>query len=124
MKKLIFIALLTAPQILFASNECAFTQEYYIARYETRKTLNEPLNLCRDSAHEAIYWKSMAKCHSEGKGKNVGGGCGHLVSNGGFGFSNENVDVSHCDVFRWKKSDITDHLKHLIKIGKLIKCKT
>ena len=86
-----------------ASDECTITKAYMDTKIEAFKAIREPYNNCRDSMIEAYYWKAVAKCVSEGKGKNIGGGCSHLVSSGSY--PREKYDMSHCDIFKWDKSD-------------------
>lgn len=117
------ILLLLFSHTLYATEECVRTKEYMIERHKAFKKIREPYNKCVDSMHEAYYWKAMAKCRSEGKGENIGGGCGHLVTSGGFGYSAQEIDTSHCNIFKPKKSDLTDYLNYQIKAGKLKKCK-
>ena len=103
-----------------ASDECAITKAYKDARIEVFKAIREPYNNCRDSMREAYYWKAVAKCVSEGKGKNIGGGCGHLVSSGSY--RTEKYDMSHCDIFKWDKSDFNNYFEHLIETREIEKC--
>ncbi len=77
------------------------TEEYKEARkniYFEAKKVHDSYNECRDSIQSAYYWKAVAACAKEGLGKNIGGGCGHLVSYGNYPM--EQPDKSHCDVFK------------------------
>ncbi|NRA85476.1 MAG: hypothetical protein HRU22_17390 [Gammaproteobacteria bacterium] len=110
---------------LFASEECVLTEEYKAARKEVyfkAREILEPYHDCKDSMNEAYHWKAVAACTKQGLGKNIGGGCGHLVNYGAFPM--EKVDVSHCEIFKIPIEVVQDYRKELKLQIDVQKCKT
>jgi hypothetical protein len=77
-----FLFFIFQPFNLLAEESCELTKDYQSARSEAYRTVRgpeSPYSKCKDSMNEAHYWKAVAKCEVEGKGKNVGGGCQHIA---------------------------------------------
>ena len=110
---------------LLADDSCEMTKEYKEARIEAYRTVkgsDSPYSKCKDSMHEALYWKAVSKCKVEEKGKNVGGGCQHVAV---YQIAKEQIDVSHCKVLKpkdWKK-EAQAYLEFIIESRKIAKCK-
>ena len=101
------------------------TDEYKAARkevYTKSRELAAPFTECKDSMNKAYYWKAVAECSKQGLGKNIGGGCGHLVSYGNFPM--EEVDVSHCEIFKVPIEVIQKYRNELKQQINVQKCKT
>lgn len=61
-------------------------------------------------------WRYVKK---KGEAKDIGGGCAHLIGRRG-----GTVDVSHCEVFAPKQSDVNEYIKHLMNKRHITKCKS
>lgn len=97
------------------------TEEYKQIYHEASEAIRGPFLKCKSSAKESVYWKAVSKCISEGKGKNIGGGCGHMVSYGQY--PSEEADTEHCDILKWKTGDVQKYRKELLKARKIKRCK-
>lgn len=54
---------------------------------------------CENIWYENIWYKCIAECKDQGLGKNIGGGCGHLVAHG-YKCSYKPGQPKHCNSFR------------------------
>ena len=107
------------------SSDCSITKEYADARKEVyfkAREVHASYNECRDSAQAAVYWKALAACTEEGLGKEIGGGCAHLVSNGSYPMAN--ADKSHCEIFKVSKEVEKQYRAELMSKINVKKCKT
>ncbi|OZG73945.1 hypothetical protein BTA51_09195 [Hahella sp. CCB-MM4] len=103
MKYLVTLLLLFS-QVSHSSENCIVTDEYNAIRKEAREIVygnDNSFARCKKSVEMAEYWRAMAKCESYGDGRDIGGGCAHLVGRGRY---QEPVDMSHCDVFKFEPS--------------------
>ena len=106
-----------------ANEECALTKdESRELRKEARDAVIGPYRDCKDSINEAFYWKAVAECVSAGKGENIGGGCGHMVSYGQY--PTELYTDKHCDIFKRETTDIKLYFELLVKEKTTEKCST
>ena len=119
--KYIFIFLLFFNHLAFGDDNCSLTDEYVEARKEAKEVVTIPYKKCKSAMREAYYWKAVAYCVSEEKGRNIGGGCSHLVNNGSY--PTEYYDIRHCEILRWKDGDIKRYFEHLIEERNIKKCK-
>ncbi len=103
----------------FASNDCKLTKAYKDARYDTYERIKAPYNKCKNTMKEAFYWKAVAECKMNSIKTNIS--CGQQVDNGSY--ATEDIDISHCETFKWKPEDIENYLKQRVESGDLIKCK-
>ena len=95
--KLVLVFLIVSIPAYSADN-CILTDAYKTARAEMNSqanSLSEPFNECRHSMQAAYHWKAVAKCVKDGAGKNIGGGCSHLVVHGPEHYRREKIDISH-----------------------------
>jgi len=112
-----------------ASDTCEISDEYNQARKEVYRMVNgdnKPYQECKNSMHTAYHWKAVSACVAEGKGKNIGGGCSHLVGHGGY--PREKVDVSHCEILKVEKPEnakdlFLKYLKEYVEQNDIVKCK-
>ena len=118
---MILVVIVFHTQILFASEECTLTKAYKDARYDTYIKISKPYNQCKNTMKEAYYWKAVSSCKTSPKANKTDMGCGQQVDNGSY--PTRRIDLSHCEIFKWKQTDITNHLDHLVKAGTLIMCK-
>ncbi len=101
MKYFIFISILISS-LCFSEETCELTDEYKALRIEVGKTIfgdDNSYKQCINSAHKNEYWKAISICENKGDGKNIGGGCAHLVSNGKY---TKKSDISHCKIFHFE----------------------
>ncbi|MGX5202411.1 hypothetical protein [Aliikangiella sp. IMCC44632] len=108
-----------------ASEECALTDEYKAARKEVANIVygsNNDYKRCLAAVTEYEYWVSLSKCIEAGDGKNVGGGCSHLVGRGKY---SNTVDSSQCDTFKFEPSQelAKKVLQEITQENNIIKCK-
>lgn len=119
--KLLFLVFLFNTQTIFASEDCRLTKAYKDARYDTYIKISKPYKQCKNTMKEAYYWKAVSQCKTGLKVSKTGMSCGQLVDNGSY--PTERIDLAHCEVFKWKESDIANHLDQLVKASTLIMCK-
>ena len=123
--KIILFIFIFLPFNLQAEESCELTKDYQNARikaYRVVRGSESPYSKCKDTMNEAHYWKAVAKCEIEGKGKNVGGGCQHVA---GYQSLRIKVDVSHCEVLKpkeWKK-EVKAYLEYFVESKHIVKCK-
>ncbi|WP_290589951.1 hypothetical protein, partial [Ketobacter sp. GenoA1] len=115
---------LAASNVNSSKVDCELTEEYKSARLEVREIVfgrDNDYARCKDSANSHAFWIAMSKCANAGDGKNVGGGCAHLVNYGNYF---ESPDTSHCSVFEFKpsKESATKLLNELVKQRQIAKC--
>ncbi|MCG7530757.1 hypothetical protein MHM98_05225 [Psychrobium sp. MM17-31] len=123
MKYLILSLLFSS--LTFASEECILTESYKDARkqvYIKSREILKPYLDCKKSMKEAFHWKAVAACTKQGLGKNIGGGCSHLVNYGSFPM--KEVDVSHCEVFKLPIETVKAYREELKQQIDVPKCKT
>lgn len=105
----------------FSNERCEVTEEYKQSYRDASEAIRGPFKKCKRSEQESIYWKAVTKCVSEGKGKNIGGGCGHMVSYGQY--PSEDVNTKHCDLLMWVNGDVLKYRKVLIEEKNIKRCK-
>lgn len=97
----VFLLLLAFAFNTYASEECVLTEEYKSARSEAAKIIfgsNNDYKKCQNAAYETEYWIALSKCVENGDGKNIGGGCAHLVGRGKYLNS---PNINHCEAFKF-----------------------
>lgn len=123
MKYFILLILFSIP--IIASGECILTDEYKTARkdvYFKAKAVHSSYKECRGTMQAAYYWKAVAACTQKGLGKEIGGGCAHIVSQGSFPV--ETIDHSHCEIFKVPKRTEHKYRDKLLLNLNIAKCKT
>lgn len=108
-----------------SAGDCLLTKEYADARkdaYKKSKEVHSSYNECRDSIQTAYYWIAIAACTKEGLGRDIGGGCGHLISYGSYPM--ETPDKSHCEIFKVPIEIEVQYRKDLMSKINVKKCKT
>ena len=108
-----------------ATEICELTDEYKAARKEAVNMVygsNNDYKRCLSAVTESEYWVSLSKCVEAGDGKNVGGGCAHLVSRDKYSTS---IDSSHCNTFKFEPSKelAKKIVQETVQENKIIKCK-
>ncbi|MDH5178064.1 MAG: hypothetical protein OEZ39_16290 [Gammaproteobacteria bacterium] len=83
---------------------CELTDPYKKARIEVGRMVfgeNNDYMRCKNTAHKNEYWRALSKCLNKGDGKNIGGGCAHLVMRGEY---INKPDLGHCEAFKFEPS--------------------
>jgi hypothetical protein len=107
------------------ADDCEITKEYVDARKEAyfkAQEVHASYNKCRESAQAAVYWKALAACTEEDLGKDIDGGCAHLVGNGSYPMAI--ADKNHCEIFKVSKEIEQQYFKELMSKINVEKCKT
>jgi len=123
MKYVLIIISIFSTGITYGSDKCERTEEYKKLKKEAFDLIignKSSYKRCINSAHANSYWKAVSMCLSEGKGKNIGGGCEHIVGNGGY--PSEKVDTSYCKILRLDFKTYDEFLNHLAELKGVKKC--
>jgi len=109
----------------FSKDECELTDEYKALRSEVSKIVfgnNNSYGQCVNTASKNEYFKALSICVKKGEGKNIAGGCPHIVGRGKY--VNE-ADISHCKVFYFEptKEMAIELLDQRSELNKVAKCK-
>lgn len=120
-----YLILILIASNVYVSEECELSDEYKTARNEAAKIVYGSKNdykKCLNAVIENEYWKAFSKCKEAGDGKNVGGGCAHLVNRGSYSSA---VDSSHCDSFKFEPSKKLAEklLQEMVQEKNIVKCK-
>lgn len=123
--KISYLLLLIIAFNVNASEDCDLTDEYKAARKEAANIAygsNNGYKKCLNSVSEYEYWVALSKCEEAGDGKNIGGGCAHLVSRGKYSTP---ADSSHCDRFKFEPSQelAKKVLQETVQENNIVKCK-
>ena len=97
----IIILLSTQINTVFS---CELTDSYKKVRIEVGRIVygeNNDYMKCKTTAHKNEYWRALSKCVIKGDGKNIGGGCSHLVMRGKY---IQKPDLKHCEAFKFEPS--------------------
>lgn len=119
-----FLVVLLILSSQVQAGDCVVTKEYADARKEVylkAREVHASYNECRESAQAAVYWKALAACTHEGLGKEIGGGCAHLVNNGSYPMAM--TDKSHCEIFKVSKEIEKQYRAELMSKINVKKCK-
>jgi len=107
--------------ISFSSFACELTGDYRKARIETRAELYKEYRTCKKAANSNAFYKAVAECKKEGRGKNVGGGCFHVV---GYELVTTDKLTQHCEIFKPTNKDLNAYLEYHISEKSIKKCKS
>lgn len=107
-----------------SSEQCDLTNEYIKARSEVRKIIygeDNNYRRCLNAASEIEYWRALSKCVEMGDGKNIGGGCAHLVGRGKYIQKPNNI---HCEIFKFEPTPelAKNLLDEIVKERDIKKC--
>jgi uncharacterized protein YxeA len=125
MKKILFSIALLILYSQVSASDCVNTKKYAEARKEVylkAREVHASYKECRDSAQASVYWMAIAACTEEGLGKDIGGGCAHLVSNGSYPMAS--IDKSHCEIFKVSKEIEKQYRTEFMGKINVEKCKT
>ena len=75
--KVLFILLFLSNSV-FAEPE--LSEEYIALRNQITKEVKKPYNDCVTKESKIKYEMAVNECESQGKGINIGGGCGHVAN--------------------------------------------
>ncbi|MBQ4835698.1 MULTISPECIES: hypothetical protein [Pseudoalteromonas] len=109
----------------FAVGNCLDNDEYKKKRtgiLKESRELNSSYKECRESAYNNAYWKAVSECALKGLGKDIGGGCGHMVGQGAYPM--QEPDKNHCEIFHIPKEVVLEYRQQLIDELELQKCET
>ena len=121
----VFFLPLTFAFNTYASENCEPTEEYKSARSEVAKIIygsDNDYKKCQNAAYKTEYWIALSKCQENDDGKNIGGGCAHLVGRGKY---LKSPNTSHYEVFKFNPTPelAKDLLAETVKNMNIIKCK-
>ncbi|GAA5188893.1 hypothetical protein [Ferrimonas gelatinilytica] len=80
-----------------SGHACKLNPEYKKLRAELTKEVREPYNSCIKSTRAYFFYKAVAKCEQEGRGKDISGGCYHVV---GYEETHDESELNHCKVLK------------------------
>ena len=123
--KIFFVLFLFLALNTSASEKCSLTEDYVKARSEVGKIVygdDNDYHRCQNAASEAEYWRALSVCIENSDGKNIGGGCAHLVGRGKY---MQEPDTSHCEVFKFDPTPelAQNILDEIVTEKGIIKCK-
>ncbi len=117
MNKILYLFLVLSP----LAQGCELTKEYLEARSQVVKDSRYAYMACTSSVDAFHYWQEVAQCEKEGLGKNVGGGCQHIIANR---VSSVERDYDHCQGLKVSNQEVKKYLEEYVKFQNIIKCST
>ncbi|MBU2969072.1 hypothetical protein KO527_06905 [Pseudoalteromonas sp. C2R02] len=103
----------------FNSFACELTTEYKKLRAEVTKEIRSSYNSCLKSTKAYFFYKAVAKCEEEERGKNIGGGCYHVV---GYEVTHDESELNHCKILKPTTAQSIEYLEQVAKNKKVEKC--
>ena len=107
--------------ITFNSLACELTADYRKARIKVRAELYEEYKSCKKAANSDVFYRAVAECKKEGRGKNIGGGCFHIV---GYELITTKKLTEHCEIFKPTYNELDAYLEYYIREKSIQKCKS
>ncbi|MDN3652525.1 hypothetical protein QWY77_07070 [Thalassotalea ponticola] len=104
----------------FSSAACELTVEYRKARIKVRADIHQEYRNCDKAAKSDAYYKAVSICKAEGRGKNIAGGCFHIV---GYELVTTKELTAHCEIFKPKNGDLDRYLEYYMEENSIQKCK-
>ncbi|MDE1465570.1 hypothetical protein [Spartinivicinus poritis] len=106
---------------LLSSNSfaCELTEEYQQVRSKVYQEANESYQACVASVRAYFYYKAVAKCTEEVRGKNIAGGCYHFV---GYEQTSTAKDSVHCEALKLTKEQIQGYFDSVVKKQNITMC--
>ncbi len=99
---------------------CGLTPEYVEARGNIHLKANKNYSSCVDAAKNHAYWKLFARCRGDGAGKEVAGGCEHVV---GYRVGSiAKVESAHCEILKPSKESLQKLLDEIVFEKNINKC--
>lgn len=117
MNKVLYLLLVLSP----LAQACELTKEYREARSQVVKDSRYAYEACTSSVNAFHYWEEVAQCEKDGRGKNVGGGCQHIVANR---VSPVERNYDHCQDFKVSTDEVKKHFEEYVKFNNITKCST
>ncbi|AWF80224.1 hypothetical protein BTJ40_05035 [Microbulbifer sp. A4B17] len=117
MNKVVYLLLILSP----LAQACELTKEYREARNQMVKDSQYAYEACTSSVNTFHYWQEVAQCEKEGHGKNVGGGCQHIVANR---VSPVERNYDHCQGFKLSNEEVKKYVEEYVKSKNITKCST
>jgi hypothetical protein len=114
------IVLTLALFFSFGSLACELTGDYQKARIHVRAELYKEYKSCKKAANSDAFYKAVAVCKKEGRGKDIGGGCFHVV---GYELVTTDKLTEHCEIFKPTNDDLDAYLAYHVKENTIEKCK-
>lgn len=103
----------------FNSYSCELSTEYKKLRAEVTKEIRSSYNSCLKSTKAYFFYKAVAKCKEEERGKNIGGGCYHIV---GYEVTHDESELNHCKILKPTTAQSIEYLQQVAKDKKIEKC--
>ncbi len=98
---------------------CDLTEEYEKARVEAYREAHEAYWSCEASVRSYFYYKTVAKCASEDRGKDVTGGCFHLA---GYEQTSTEKDFQHCKVLKPATEQVVEYFEAIVREQNITRC--
>ena len=103
----------------FSALACELTPEYIKLRSEVTKEIRESYRSCLKATKAHFFYKAVARCIEEGRGKNIGGGCYHVV---GYEVIHEERELEHCKILEPTIEQSIEYLQVVAKEKGITKC--
>ncbi len=98
---------------------CELTSEYLALRVEAAKEIRQLYRQCKKAADAHFFYKAVAECIKEGKGKKVAGGCFHVV---GYEETHSSADIEHCELLKPSSDQFIAYLHQVSQQKGVKKC--
>ncbi|WP_040523616.1 hypothetical protein [Aliiglaciecola lipolytica] len=103
----------------FNNFACELTTDYKKLRAEVTNEIRASYNSCLKSTKAYFFYKAVAKCEEERRGKNIGGGCYHAV---GYEITHDESELKHCKILKPTMDQSIEYLKQVAKEKKIERC--
>jgi len=117
MNKILYLLLVLSP----LAQACELTKEYREARSQVVKDSRYAYEACTSSVNAFHYWQEVAQCEKKGRGKNVGGGCQHIIANR---VSPVERNYDHCQGFKITTEEVKKYFEEYVKFHNITRCST
>ncbi len=107
----------------FNSLACELTDKYKETRMQAWKEAHRPYNNCINSISDAKYWHRVVQCKKAGDGKDIGGGCAHVVGLNTGKYNELKIDPKFCNELKVTVKEVGEYSEYLIKKNNIKKCK-
>ena len=101
------------------SYACELSADYKKLRAEVMEEIHSSYKSCLKSTNSYFFYKAVAKCIEEERGKNIGGGCYHIV---GYEVTHDEYELNHCNVLKPTTAQSIEYLQQVAKDKKMEKC--
>ncbi|MBY0419224.1 MAG: hypothetical protein K2W88_14340 [Pararheinheimera sp.] len=108
------------------SFSCELTDEYKVLAEEATHLATREYKKCAESISEANYWYQLAQCRKSGDGKDIGGGCYHIMGKSLVSLDEKYgtiADIKHCNVFVISEAEIQKQIAGYAEYKEVAKCK-